>query len=131
MRVVFDTNIYVSALVLPGGRAATALRRVLEGVDQLLISEAILDELLGVLARKFARSAEELSRVALLLDDLCERVASADTVTELADEPDNRVLECASAGGAERIVTGGRSMLELREWRGIEIVSLADHLVET
>jgi len=68
--VVFDTNVLVSALVFPGGRGEAALLRVVEERDQLFFSKPILDELLGVLARKFSRDKEELSRVALLLSEL-------------------------------------------------------------
>lgn len=70
MKVVFDTNILVSAVVFPGGRAETALLRIIEERDQLIISKPILDELLAVLARKFSRDAEELARVAILLSEL-------------------------------------------------------------
>lgn len=59
MKVVFDTNSLVSAVVFPGGRADIALRRVIEEHDRLLISKPILDELLGILARKFSRDPEE------------------------------------------------------------------------
>jgi predicted nucleic acid-binding protein len=38
LRVVFDTNILVSALVFPGGRAEDALQRVVEERDELLVS---------------------------------------------------------------------------------------------
>jgi uncharacterized protein len=62
VKVVFDTNILVSALVFPGGRGEAALRRILEALDQLVISKPILDELLRVLGSKFARDSEE-SRV--------------------------------------------------------------------
>ena len=62
MRVVFDTNVLVSALVFPGGRGDDALQCIVEERDELLVSRAIVDELLGVLARKFARDAEELAR---------------------------------------------------------------------
>jgi hypothetical protein len=37
----------------------------MDGVDKLVISKAIVDELLGVLARKFSRDADELARVAV------------------------------------------------------------------
>lgn len=70
MRVDFDTNILVSALVFPGGRGEAALLRVIEERDQLLLSKPILDELLGVLARKFSRDGEELARVAILISEL-------------------------------------------------------------
>jgi len=67
LKVVFDTNVLVSALVFPGGRGEAALIRIVEKQDQLFLSKAILDELLGVLARKFSRDKEEIARVALLL----------------------------------------------------------------
>lgn len=128
MRVVFDTNIFVSALVLPGSRGEQALLRVVEGRDQLVFSRAILDELLEVLARKFARNAEELSRVALFLDDLGEIVEPGEVVTALADDADNRILECALAGGADLVVTGDKAMLALGSWRGVRILTLAGYV---
>ena len=72
MRVVFDTNVFVSALVLPGGRADEALQRVIDGKDTLIVSKSILDELLSVLARKFARDREELARVAVFVSSLAQ-----------------------------------------------------------
>ena len=128
MKVVFDTNIYVSALVLPGSRGESALQRIVVGKDELLLSRAILAELLDVLARKFSRDPEELSRVAVFLDDLGTVVVTGEKVDDLADDPDNRILECALAGGADLIVTGDRKMLELGVWRGIRIEPLARYL---
>ena len=75
MRVVFDTNILVSALAFPGGQGEAALRRIIEEVDQLVLSRPILDELLDVLGRKFARDAEELAHVAVFLSELAVMVA--------------------------------------------------------
>ena len=54
MRVVFDTNVLVSALALPGGRGDEALRRIVRGEDTLALSRPIVDELFSVLARKFS-----------------------------------------------------------------------------
>jgi predicted nucleic acid-binding protein len=70
--------------------------------------------LLGVLARKFARDAEELAHLAVFLEDLAEIVEPRRKISMLADEPDKRILECAVAGRAELIVTGDRAMLKLR-----------------
>lgn len=128
MRVVFDTNILVAALVFPGGRGDEALLRIVEERDELLLSKPILDELLGVLARKFARNGEELARVAVFLGALGTRVKPLRRLRVLADEPDNRILECALAGGAGAIVTGDRALLALREYRGVRIVSLRTYL---
>lgn len=128
MKVVFDTNIFVSALTLPGGRADQALRKVIGGQDSLAISKPIVDELLSVLARKFARDREELARVALFLSDLGELVHPSASLFVLDDEPDNRILECALAAGADAIVTGDRAMLAIGEFEGIRILSLGDYL---
>lgn len=128
MRVVFDTNVLVAALVFPGGRGEEALRRIIEEHDELLISKPILDELLGVLARKFARDAEALSRAALFVGSLGTTVKPERRLRVLADGPDNRILECALAGKADAIVTGDRAMLALAEYRGVRILSLRDYL---
>ncbi len=128
MKVVFDTNILVSALVFPGGRAEAALLRIVEEQDQLLLSKPILDELLGVLARKFSRDAEELARAAVLLSELALTVKPRQRLRVVRDDPDNRVLECALAGHADVIVTGDKELLGLGEYRGIRIINLRDYL---
>ena len=128
MKVVFDTNILVSALVFPGGQAETALLRIVEEKDQLALSKAILDELLGVLARKFAREAEELARVAIFLSELSQAVRPRRRLHAVRDEPDNRILECALAARAHVIVTGDKALLELKEYRGVRIISLREYL---
>src|SRR5581483_8022694 len=103
MKVVFDTNILVSALVFPGGRAEAALRRIIELQDQLLLSKPILDELLDVLARKFSRDPEELARVAVFIADLATILKPRRKLRLLKDEPDNRIIECALAGHADAV----------------------------
>ena len=129
MKVVFDTNILVSALVFPGGRGEAALRRIIEEQDQLVISKPILDELLGILARKFSRDAEELAHVAVFLSGLAVSVRPRRKLQVVKDEPDNRILECALTGHAEAIVTGDHVLLSLREYRGVRIISLREYLM--
>lgn len=126
--MVFDTNVLVSALVFPGGRGEAALLRIIDEHDQLLVSRPILDELLGILSRKFSRDAEELARVALLVAELGLMVRPRQKLRVVEDDPDNRILECALAGRADVIVTGDRALLELREFRGVRIVSLREYL---
>ena len=128
MRVVFDTNIFVSAFVLPGSRADAALMRVVDDIDQLVISKVIIDELLTVLARKFARDTDELARVAVFLSDLAEVVRPRGRIDVLQDEADNRILECARTGKVDVIVTGDKAMIELGSYRSINIISLRDFL---
>ena len=128
MKVVFDTNVLVSALVLPGGRGDEALLSVVRGENHLVVSRGILDELLGVLARKFARDAEELARVAVFLADVAELVEPPERPGPLADAADNHVLACAVTAGAAAVVTGDRAMLALGRHEGVLILSLAAFL---
>jgi putative PIN family toxin of toxin-antitoxin system len=128
VRVVFDTNIFISALVFPGGQAEKALFRVIENRDQLLISRPIVEEVLDVLARKFGREPDELARVAVLLAEIGELVTPRQRVRVLADDPDNRILECAAAGRAEQIVSGDRKLVQLGNFGTARIVSLRFYL---
>lgn len=128
MRVVFDTNVLVAALVFPGGQGDAALRRVIEGKDQLVLSRAILDELLEVLGRKFARDAEELAHVAVFVTDMATVVAPRRRLRVVKDDPDNRILECALAGRAQAIVTGDKGLLALKSFEGIPVMTLASYL---
>jgi putative PIN family toxin of toxin-antitoxin system len=128
MRVVFDTNIFVSALTLPGGKADDAVMRIIDGKDTLLISNEIIDEVLTVLARKFSKDAEALSRVAVNLASIGEVIRPVEKLKVLADESDNRILECAVTGNAEAIVTGDKAILMLKKYQHIRVISLGDFL---
>jgi len=128
VKVVFDTNVFVSALTFRRGRGEQALRRILEGRDSLVLSQPILEELLRILATKFSREREELARLAVYLAELAQMVEPPGQFDLLSDEPDNRILECAIAGGVDVIVTGDRSVLKLGDFRGVKIVSLREYL---
>ena len=130
MKVVFDTNVLVAALVFPGGRGEEALLRIVTERDELILSKPILDELLGVLARKFSRDTEELARVALFLADIGSLVKPRRRLAVLKDTADNRILECALAGRAQAVVTGDKALIALEEYRGVRILGLADYLAE-
>ena len=130
MSVVFDTNVLVSALAFPGGRGEEALRRIVDERDVLILSKPILDELLGVLARKFSRDAEELAHTAVFLTALAVMAKPTRRLRVVADDADNCILECAVAGRADAIVTGDQALLGLREYREIRLRSLRDYLIQ-
>ena len=128
MRVVFDTNIYISAFVIPGSRAEVAIRRIVEGSDILILSRPIVQELISTLSRKFSRDREELAHMAVFLAEISELCRPRKKIAILKDEPDNRILECAMAGKADAVVTGDRAMLSLGQYQGIRILSLKEYL---
>jgi len=130
MKVVFDTNIFISAFVISGSQAEKAVLRIIEGRDVLLLSKGILDEVLTVLSTKFSRDKEELSRVAVILSEMAEWVEPSEKIKVLHDDPDNRILECAVDGNSDTIVTGDKELLKLREYKKTRIISLKEYLGE-
>ena len=128
MRVVFDTNIFISAFAIPGSLAEKAILKVIEGGDILVISKEIIHEVLFVLSSKFGRDKEALSHVAVILSELGELVKPIPKISIFKDDPDNRILECAIHGKADALVTGDKEMLRLREYKGLKIISLKEYL---
>lgn len=128
MRIVFDTNVYISAFVVPGSRSDLAFRLALRGAFELIVSREILAELRGKLASKFGLAESELNRVERTVLGVAALVEPGIELRVLEDEPDNRVLECAAAAGASAIVTGDRHLLRLKVYEGIGIMTVSELL---
>jgi uncharacterized protein len=124
-RIVVDTNVLVSRLILPQSVPAQALRRAeLEG--RLLVSEATMYELADVLSRpRFDRYVNRENRKGFLqrLGNIAELVPIIRLVRECRDPKDDKVLEVALNGTADVIITGDSDLLMLNPWRGVAIVS--------
>lgn len=128
MRVVFDTNVFISAFLAPGGRGERALLLAIHHRIKLCTSLAILAETAGKLRSKFGQGDRDIKLTLKLISRHAEVVKPTHRLEVLDDEPDNRILECAVAAGADLIVTGDRHLLRMRSFRGIPIVRLRDLL---
>ena len=127
-RVVADTNVYISALNF-AGTADEVLALGRAGVIELFISPPILEEIEGVLLRKFRWTAPRVREAARGIRNFAELVASDESVNVVRDdEPDNRILDCAIAGSADVIVTGDQHLLKLKRFRNTMIVSPREFL---
>ncbi len=126
LRVVLDTNVYISALALPGSKADELLLGAVEGRYELIVSTALLAELANVLERKFAWDRERIVTACREIADISIGVKPSQQLAVFKDEPDNRILECAVAGRADRIVTGDKQMLKIKKHENVHIVTLAD-----
>ena len=123
MRVVFDTNVLVSAFIFPGGTPEAAYRLVLERRIEPVTTRPLLVELARVLASKFGWDDQRVEEAVAQVVRLAVVVETTEKVQEIAADPSaDRVLEAASAGQADVIVSGDRHLLGLERWRGIEIV---------
>jgi putative PIN family toxin of toxin-antitoxin system len=123
-RVVLDTNVYISAYGF-GGLPARLMRPAIMGGFELVTSPALLAEVARVLADKLEFDSERVEAAVMQIARIAAVVRPTQRLSVVADEPDNRVLECAVCGGADTIVSGDRHLLELGEYAGIRIVSVA------
>jgi len=127
-RIVADTNIYISALNF-AGTADEVLALGRAGLIEIYISPAILDEVGGVLARKFHWSTARVREARAAIGQVTVLVHPQESVSVVReDEADNRILECALAAGADAIVTGDHHLLQLRRFRGARITTPREFL---
>lgn len=127
-KVVFDTNVFISALITQGGRAEEAWFLALEGRMEVYTSVAILTETAAKLRGKFHWEDEWIKGAIRHIADVARVVKPALRLKILKDDPDNRILECARHADAEVIVTGDRHLLSLKSFEGIRIMTIADFL---
>lgn len=128
MRAVFDTNIYISAFITPGGHGAVALQAVVAGRCQLATSIPILTETARKLLDKFHWDEEHMQVAVRFIASVAEVVKPRGKLAILADEPDNRILECARTAKADMIVTGDKHLLALSRFGRARIARLAEFL---
>lgn len=128
MKVVFDTNIFISAFAIPGGKAEKAYLHAIRGDFILYTSVSILTETAQKLREKFSWRREKVFQLLKSISKVAIVVKTSPSINLLSDEPDNRILECAVSIKANLIVTGDRHLLALEDCRGIRIVKLADFL---
>jgi putative PIN family toxin of toxin-antitoxin system len=125
VRVVFDTNVLISALVF-GGLPRALLIRVFRGEVTLVTSSVLLNELEEVLVVRFAHDASLARTVRAEIELLAEVVEARELARVARDRDDDAVLAAAIAGKASAIVTGDRDLLVLVEHEGFRIVTPRD-----
>lgn len=129
MRLVFDTNLYVSAFFVLGSRSDAALRLASRGAFELVVSPAILSELRDKLGEpRFGFAEARLDEVERIVMNAATLIEPEERLEVVEDEPDNRILECAVASGAAAIVTGDRHLLTLKSYEGIGVMTVAELL---
>lgn len=128
--IVIDTNVLISAAILPKSKTAELLQIV---ADNFVIAqnESTFAELESRIQReKFDRYFGDNGRI-VFLTRLAEVVENFPIKTKLQisrDADDNKFLELAIDAGAEIIISGDIHLKEISEYQGIKIMSPADAL---
>lgn len=130
MRVIFDTGVVVSGLLLPRSVPRLAFQAA-RNRGEILVSVATLEELDDVLRRsKFDAYITEEQR----LDFLAAYIRETEEITVdirlqvCRDPTDDKFLELAIAGRATHIVSGDPDLLTLSPFRGVIIVNPREFL---
>ena len=128
MRIVLDTNVWVSALISPAGTPATLMRKLEDHI--LITSVDMLEEVQRVL--RYKRIADRYNVTSGMAKEYVENIGASavlvaanlpDTPIVEADPSDDLFLACAASGRADCIVSGDRHLLRLAVYQGIPIVS--------
>ncbi len=129
IKVVLDTNVYFPAYQGARGVPFELWRRAVRREYSLLVSPEIIRELAGALRSRLRRPEAEIVVQLKLMARVATMVEPKITLQIIqADPDDDRILECALAGGADLIVSGDRHLTKLKDFRGIGIARPADFL---
>lgn len=124
-RFVLDTNVVVSAVLLPRSVPRQAFDLAfIRGI--VLVSESMLDELDDVLRRpRFERYVLEDERLQFLINFIRDATVAevTEVITDCRDPKDNKFLELAVSGNATCIISGDADLLVLHPFRGIPVVT--------
>jgi len=127
LRVVYDTNVIVSAVLKPHSLPASLLTLALQGRVKLCVSQEILDEYVTVLNRpKFGLPP---LAVESLLQEITQNsvfVHPTEPITNPFDEKDSHLLECSAAATAHYLVTGNIKHFPAPQFRQTRIVTPAE-----
>ena len=123
VRLVLDTNVYISAILLDG-LPELPVRLARANRITLMISEPIIAELIGVLRSRFDWTEQQIRDVEKELRTVASVIRTKSEMTVISDDDaDNRVLECAVDGRSDLIISGDRHLLKLGSFAGMRIIS--------
>jgi len=134
IRIVLDTNLFVSALLKPDSSPDKIITMVREEKVLLLISDAICNEITRVLfypkiRKRLAASDGELQDFVNLLRTVAILTPGMLTLPPLVTDPgDTKYLECAVEGRADYIVSGDHHLTDLFIYQGIRVVTPAEFI---
>lgn len=124
LRIVLDTNVYISIFTNPKAELGAIWDHGLRGTYTLLISPYIVAELANVLREKFKWPDQDIKARAKRFGRIAEIITPKIVPTIIdKDHPDNHILACAISGKADLIVSGDRRhLLPLKDYEGIPII---------
>lgn len=133
MKVVCDTSTLVSSIFWRGN-PREIVKLAGRGKIKLILSEPIIEELVGVVLREKFFKEIQTKRINIL--EAIKKIIEMSTIVEPTirlnvvdeDPEDNKIIECAVTGDADFIVSSDNHLLKLKSYKGIPIITQKDLL---
>jgi len=125
VRVVVDTNVFISSLLNTEGNPRKVIDLWRFEKITLCLSKEILAEYFAVLGRFGMSEEPEGGELVQLFQKRYNQVflTSIPTISAISGDPaDNKFIECAVAADAKYIISGDRHLLNLKVFKGIRIL---------
>jgi len=115
MKIVIDTNIFISSYFW-GGKPRKIFERVLNGYDELFITEDIINEIINVMNRdKFNVNSNDIKDYIHIIKKYSKKIISENIIKSIGRDVDY-------------IITGDDDLLVLKEYENIKIIKPKDYL---
>lgn len=130
MKLVLDTNIWISGLLLPNSQAGKLIQLWILGKINLVVSQELLDELETVLnypkiIKRLQWPPEKIRSYIELIAFQTEIVLLNNIEVKIPQDPDDeKVLATLLQSGADYLISGDDDLLSLAN--EYDILSLAD-----
>ena len=123
MRIVLDTNVFISGVFF-SGPPAEILKAWRDSLLQIVLSPSILEEYRDVaesLSEKYPKI--DIQPIIDLIMIYGEIVFAKDSAELVCDDPDDdKFIECAIAGNCAIIVSGDKHLLRVSGHKGITVL---------
>ena len=131
MRIVIDTNLYISALINENSRKRLDL--VLENETyEILVSDALLQEIFEVANRPKFEKYVSSNQIESFIQLILERTTFVETFSEIKVSPDPKddfLLVLCFDGRADYLLTGNKiDLLDINSFHQTKIFSLSAFL---
>lgn len=123
MVVTFDTNVLLSATLWDGSVAQKLLFDLIRQGIKIYSTTEILSEYQKILKRDFEFPDEEASEIMEKILIFVNQVNPQMKVNAVKEDPDdNKIVECALESESRYIITYDKHLLNLKEYKGIQII---------
>ena len=128
LRVVLDTNIFISAFLSPTGSSGRAWQAAHQRQYQLVTSPFIMAEVAITLRRRFSWGEEKIVKRLKKIGRAADIIQPTTMLQVVSDPKDNPIVECAVDGKADMLISLDKDLLSLKVYNNIPILHVVDLL---